>query len=123
MHRGTRLFAIDRGQRRVAWSFDSSYRSRREEPLGPARPLRIGGKLYVRASVRGRSALACFDAAKGKLLWSQTYDDRVLSNPILIDAWLYVITARNAMAGALDLYLHRVSPETGESSLSSALGM
>jgi len=120
-HHGGTLCALDLRSRRCAWSSQSKYYSRRDAPLGAARPLRVGKNLYVRLGVRGRSALACLEAHTGQMLWSQTYDDRVLSDPVLIDSWLYVITAKDALGEALDLYLHRVSPQTGESALSSAL--
>ncbi|GAG49506.1 unnamed protein product, partial [marine sediment metagenome] len=82
------------------------------------KPLRIGNKLYVRSAQKG-GPLVCFEMKTHKVLWSKSYDDRVLSDPVLIDSWLYIITARNDMFDVL--YLHRISPETGESSLRAEL--
>ena len=121
-----KLFAIDRKARRVLWSHEPDSRqrgSRRRNRHGKiisalSRPLQIGDKLYVRYGVTGRP-LTCVDIKTGKFLWSKRYDDRVLSDPILIGSWVSVITtSRETSAG---LQLHRVSPETGESSLSSEL--
>jgi len=122
-----KLFAIDRKSRRVLWSQepDSKQRSSRKRNRRgkivaalASRPLLVGDKVYVRYGLQGRP-LTCVDAKTGKFLWSKRYDDCVLSDPVLIGSWVSVITAsRQTPAG---LQLHRVSPETGESSLSSQL--
>ncbi|MDP6544695.1 MAG: PQQ-binding-like beta-propeller repeat protein [Phycisphaerae bacterium] len=122
-----KLFAVDRKSRRVLWSHepDSKQRSsRRRNRRGKtvvalaSRPLQIGDKLYVRYGLQGRP-LTCVDTKTGKFLWSKRYDDFVLSDPVLIGSWVSVITASRTTSPGLQL--HRVSPETGESSLSSEL--
>ena len=122
-----KIFAIDRKSRQVLWSHEpdtrqrSGRKRRRDGKIAIAlasRPLQVGGKLYVRYGVQGRP-LTCIDTKTGKFLWSKQYDDSVLSDPILIGSWVSVITARNDTSAGLQL--HRVSPETGESSLSSEL--
>ena len=120
VHEG-RLSAIDPQSRKRVWTYLPTQYSRRRSYVLPSRPLVVGKRLYLRADQKGRQVLACFDAEKGTLTWSGAYDDEVLSDPILIDSWLYVIAAKTAGGSAYELYLHRVSPETGESSLASGL--
>ncbi len=109
-----KLLAIDWPSRRTLWSSPESKHVDRWQ----VKPLRIGNRLYVRSPQKG-GPLVCFEMKTHKVLWSKSYDDRVLSDPVLIDSWLYIITARSDMFDAL--YLHRISPETGESSLRSEL--
>jgi outer membrane protein assembly factor BamB len=127
-----KLFAVDTNSRRVVWSHepDSKQRSHRNHarprrrrdgktiPAPVAKPLLLGDKMYVRYGLYGRP-LTCVDTKTGKFLWSKAYDDTVLSDPIMIGSWVSVITARQDTSARL--LLHRVSPETGESSLSSEL--
>jgi len=121
-----KLFAVDPGSKRILWSFEPEskhrHRSRRRPQRSglenPARLLQIGERLYVRSGLQGRP-LTCVETKTGKRLWSKPYDDCVLSDPILIGSWVSVISARYGTSDAL--HLHRVSPETGESSLSSKL--
>jgi len=122
-----KLFAVDRKTRRILWSHEpdskqkASRKRRRHGKIAAtlaSRPLQIDNKLYVRYGVRGHP-LTCIDTKTGTFLWSKQYDDCVLSDPILMGSWVSVITANNATSPGLQL--HRVSPETGESSLSSEL--
>ncbi|MBL7134301.1 MAG: PQQ-binding-like beta-propeller repeat protein, partial [Phycisphaerae bacterium] len=110
-----KLFAIDWPSRRTLWFFEPQAKDRDHWQV---KPLRIGNRLYVRPALKG-CPVACFEIKTGKHLWSKSYDDRVLSGPIPIGSWLYVITTTSDMSNAL--YLHRLSPETGESSLRSEL--
>ncbi len=115
-----KLFAVDWRTRKVLWSLEGwgggwDQRSSRP-PEERVRLLRVGQRLYVRCVLPGRP-LACFDTRTGKPLWSKVYDDRVLSDPILIGPWVSVISARDSVSGTLQL--QRVSPSTGEASLSS----
>jgi len=122
-----KLLGVDVKSRKIAWSHepDSRQRSGRRRnrygksllPLA-ARPLLIGDKLFVRHGVLGRP-LTCIDPKTGKFAWSKRYDDYVLSDPIRIGPWVSVITGSGTSGAALQL--HRVSPKTGESSLSSPL--
>ncbi|MDP6634498.1 MAG: PQQ-binding-like beta-propeller repeat protein [Phycisphaerae bacterium] len=122
-----KLLAIDTKTRKVSWFHEPDRqqrsgrkRNRRGKSLISlaARPLRVGDKLFVRYGLKGRP-LTCIDTKTGKFLWSRQYDDYVLSDPILLGSWVSVITADQDTS--LGLQLHRVSPETGESSLSSGL--
>ncbi len=109
-----KLLAIDWPSKRALWSSPESKHIDRWQ----VKPLRIGNRLYVRSPQKG-GPLACFEMKTHKVLWSKSYDDCVLSGPVLIDSWLYIITATSDVSNAL--YLHRISPETGESSLRSEL--
>jgi len=118
-----RLLAVDRRSRRVLWSYEPEH-SHRDNLYahgrlpGAVALVRAGSGLYVRCGLKGRP-LTCFETKTGKRLWGRTYDDRVLSDPILIGSWLFVITVGYDLSGGL--YLRRISPATGESSLSSQL--
>jgi len=83
-------------------------------------PLQIAGRLFLRNGSAGRP-LTCIDVATGKFLWSRRYDDEVLSDPFAIGSWVSVITASSGDFASTGLQLHRISPETGESSVSSEL--
>jgi len=113
-----KLFAVDWRTRKVVWSVETTFDPRRppSPAEGRARLLRVGQSLYVRSVEPGRP-LACFNTLTGKPLWSKVYDDRVLSDPVLIGAWVSVISTRDSVPGTL--HLQRVSPITGETSFSS----
>ena len=115
-----RLFAVDRNSRKVLWPREGDS----QQPAGKiagvlaARPLQIGNRLFLRNGLTGRP-LTCIDTGTGKFLWSRRYDEDLLSDPVMIGSWVSVITARRGTSTGLQL--HRVSPETGESSVSSEL--
>ena len=117
-----RLFAIDPGAKRTVWTFEPDpkrpVRRQGREVEGPARLLRVNDRLYVRCAEAGRP-LACFETKSGTRLWSRQYDDRVLSDPVLVGPSISVITARHGTSGAL--YLRRVSAEGNELSPSLPL--
>jgi len=123
-----KLIAIDGNSRKIVWFHEPDSRqrggrkrNRRGKTLLAlsARPLQIGDKTFIRHGSTGRP-LTCLDTKTGKPIWSKSYDHYVLSDPILIGSWVSVITASHDSSSA-SLQLHRVSPETGESSLSSPL--
>ena len=119
-HRG-KLVAIDRKTRRALWTFAPAYRKPDVAVVGPARPMLVGKKLYARFLLSGRWMLVCLDVEKGKPVWQNAYGGHVVSDPILIDGRLQVISARPAPDDSLDLYLHSVHPGGGEASLSASL--
>ncbi|MDP7288049.1 MAG: PQQ-binding-like beta-propeller repeat protein, partial [Phycisphaerae bacterium] len=122
-----KLLAVDRNSGKVSWFHepDAKQRSRRKRNRHgkslialAVQPIVIGDRMFVRHGVKGRP-LTCFDTKTGKSLWSKQYDEYVLSDPVMLGSWVSVITAsQDTTAG---LQLHRVSPSTGESSLSSRL--
>ncbi|MBT3200686.1 MAG: PQQ-binding-like beta-propeller repeat protein [Phycisphaerales bacterium] len=123
-----KVCAIDSNSRKIARFHqpDRKQRDRRKRKRDgkyvislAARPLRIGDKLFIRYATPGHP-LTCIDIKTGKLLWSKQYDDYTLSDPISTGAWVSVITASTDTTSAA-LQLHRVSPETGESSLATRL--
>jgi len=77
--------------------------------------------LFTRFQYRRATGLMCLDLLTHKPLWQQAYDEGVLSDPILVDSWLYVLTFRSTRGGPVEVLLRRVSPETGQSALSARL--
>jgi outer membrane protein assembly factor BamB len=80
-----------------------------------------GGRAYIRLQTRREPYLACYDLQNGKCIWRERYDEGVLSDPILINNWLYVLSYRTAIGGQATIYLRRVSPESGQSALAARL--
>ena len=122
-----KLTAIDRKTGKTVWfnEPDRTQRGRRKRNRKgrdlvalASRPLQIGDKLFVKHAVPGRP-LTCIDSKTGTLLWSRQYDTYVMSDPTLIGSLISVITA--SKEPALGLKLHRISPDTGESSQASQL--
>lgn len=119
-----RFFAVNCASKEVLWAHVPEAEPKRANtPRSHAgedtvRILRMGGRLYLRTGLEGRP-LACFDAKTGKQLWRRQYDHRVLSDPIMIGSSVCVISARHDASDAL--FLHRVFPDSGESSLSHRL--
>jgi len=116
-----RLTAVHRDDARTLWAHQESLKSSSSTPGSGAWPLVSGNRLYARMKCRREDLLACIDLAGGKCLWRQRYDDGILSDPILANSRLYVVTYRSTRGGSTDLYLRRVSPETGRSSLAVRL--
>ncbi|MGB2820136.1 MAG: PQQ-binding-like beta-propeller repeat protein [Phycisphaerae bacterium] len=121
IHQRGRLTAVNRDDLRALWSHQESLKSSSSTSGGAAWPVISQDKLYARMDSRRESLLACIDLGNGKPLWTQRLDDGILSDPILINSWLYVMTRRSTRGGATEVYLHRVSPETGHSSLAAPL--
>jgi len=121
VHHLGKLVAIDRKGRRAIWTFAPAYRKSNLTAAGPARALLVGKKLYARFLVSGRWTLVCLDVEKGKPVWQNAYGGHVVSDPILIDGRLQVISARPAPDDSVDLQLHSVDPGGGEPSLSAPL--
>jgi outer membrane protein assembly factor BamB len=80
-----------------------------------------GGRAYVRLQTKREPYLACYDLKDGKCIWRERYDEGVLSDPILVNNWLYVLSYRSALGGQATIYLRRVSPESGQSALAARL--
>ena len=119
-----RLFAVDCLSKKVLWlhvpppSPRNASRWRDKPGEDTARILRIGDMLCVRTGLEGRP-LACYDAATGEKIWTRRYDHRVLSDPIAVGSFIYVVSARHDMSDAL--FLHRVYPHSGQLALSHRL--
>jgi len=120
---GVRLYVSDSAAGKLLWSTptpdkDSFSRWPKDGYLrAPARILRVGQTFVVRTPEMGE--LACFEAASGKAVWKRSYDHRILSDPVRVGSSLVVITARYGDDGAL--FVRRISPRTGESSVARRL--
>ena len=119
-HRG-KLLATDLQTGQALWTYEPAFREPDLPAVGGSGPLRAGKKLYARFLQDGRWTLTCFNPEGKKPLWSNAYGGQVVSDPILIDGRLYVIAARPAPDGEVDLHLQGVHPDGGEASLSTLL--
>jgi outer membrane protein assembly factor BamB len=121
IHQRGRLTCVNLDDHRTLWSHQESLRSSPDTPLEPSWPIVAGDRLYVRLRARRGSYLGCFELQTGKQVWLERYDDGVVSDPILVDGWLYVLSCQTTLGGLADIHLRRVSPETGRSALAARL--
>jgi outer membrane protein assembly factor BamB len=117
-----KLTAVNMDTRAVLWSQEEPQKfSYSSESAATPWPIVAGGRAFVRLQTKREPYLACYDLKDGKCLWRERYDEGVLSDPILVNNWLYVLSYRTAMGGQATICLRRVSPETGQSALSARL--
>ena len=121
IHQKGRLTAVNLDGRNVVWSHQESLKGSPSRAGGATWPIVSGNRLFARLHSRRGAALVCIDLRSGKPLWQERLDDGILSNPILVNSWLYVLTHRSMRGGTSEIYLRRVSPETGRSSLAARL--
>jgi len=121
VHQRGRLAAIHLDNRQSRWSHSESLRDSSSAAGCPAWPVVTTDRLYARMLSRRGSVLACIDPRRGKTVWLQRLDDGIASDPVLVNSWLYVLTHRMPRGNTAEIYLHRISPETGRSSFSARL--
>jgi len=80
----------------------------------PMLPTAEGGRIFVRRPMSGGSKLACFDAAKGKLLWNTDSAETVICDPLIVGEELLALTARHHLGGQRALSLSRFDPNSGQ---------
>jgi len=120
LHQWGRVSAIDLAGRKIAWSKQQPLKSA-PESYSPAWPVVAGSRVYARIQSRREAALLSIDTKTGKGDWTERFDEGVLSDPILINSWLYVLTYRRSLGDMTEIYLRRVSPETGQSAMAARL--
>lgn len=81
-------------------------------PLVPMQPVLNDGKLFVRRLTANGPELACLDAADGRVIWTARPDDGVISDPLLIDGRLFLLSARYD-AGRVFVQLVGLEPNAG----------
>ncbi len=116
-----RLTAVNRDDGRALWAHQESLKSSSSTPGSGAWPTVAGNRLYARMKWRREDVLVCVDLPSGKPVWRERFEDGFLSDPILVNSWLYVVTHRSTRGGTTEIYLRRVSPETGHSALTARL--
>jgi len=113
----------DAGSKKRLWV--QGERNHRERPFGrfePLQPVVHGDRIYARYEHGSRSALFCLDAERsGEIVWSQSYDDGLLANPLLVGSWMYVVTKRDRRGDQFDIVLRRLAPDNGESVMEATL--
>ncbi len=119
-HRGF-VRRIRLGDGHQHWDEHWEIRHAPDESGVPAWPLLCGGRIVLRVLDRRETQLLCLDAGKGEEVWKLRFDEGVLSDPLLVNGWLYVLTYRTSLGGLADIHLRRISPETGRSSLAARL--
>ncbi|HUS90762.1 MAG TPA: PQQ-binding-like beta-propeller repeat protein [Phycisphaerae bacterium] len=120
VHQRGRVSAVNLDTRKTLWSHSETLKSSPER-YGPSWPVLSGDRLFVRMDSRRETLLACLDLKIGQPLWQQRFDEGILSDPILVNSWLYVLTYRTSLGGLVEIYLRRISPETGQSAMASRL--
>ncbi|MBI1373135.1 MAG: PQQ-binding-like beta-propeller repeat protein, partial [Phycisphaera sp.] len=121
LHQHGRLICVDIPDRRVVWRKDSNADNLAAEKIPPGRPLVFGDKVYLPLQRDRHCELACVNLNNGGDVWRQRLDDDIVSDPVIIGPWIYVVTIREQLGDYADLMLRRVSPETGESVLAKRL--
>ncbi len=92
-------------------------------PGAAARPIIAGGRIFVRRLQRvngqdGRdtaATLACMERANGNVIWSNAADpiNMILTDPILIQDRIYVVSAKNIDGREWTLMLATYDPQSG----------
>lgn len=81
-----------------------------------ARPLVLGGRLFVPLYWGSRVELTCVDGETGKVVWRQPLDDTILGEPVECDGTILTLSFRRSSVSGI-LVFRRVDPDTGQSLL------
>ncbi len=114
-HQHGRLSAYDMNSRQMIWRKEESTREMSSFLGEPATPLIIGRRAIVPFVRDRRFELTCFDLTNGNVVWRQEYDDALAGDPIVIGAWIYVLSVQRQSGDNAAIVLNRVAPESGES--------
>jgi outer membrane protein assembly factor BamB len=104
-------FTLDNGQEQ--WVQRSSADAHRQRwPLVAMTPVLNEGRLFVRRLTTEGPELACLDPADGTVVWNTRPDSGAISDPMLIDQRLYVLSA-SYETSKVYVYLVALQPATG----------
>ena len=115
VHQHGRLSAYDLNSRQMIWRKEESTREMSSFLGEPATPLVIGRRVIVPFVRDRRFELTSFDLTNGNVVWRQEYDDALAGDPIVIGAWIYVLSVQRQAGDNAAIVLNRVAPESGES--------
>ncbi len=115
-----RLVRVDGKTGRTVWTYQPRFRDH-GGATRPARPLVSGQRVFARLFASRDRQLVCLSGDRGEIVWRRSLHEGVISDPHTDGNWLYVLSQRRTRSNYLDVYLHRIWPDSGEVALSRRL--